>query len=388
MAQQPRHVPGRMATAAVFAGAVCGWAAMRAMRGETALGRPGKPPAGAELGGASQKGCCCKDEDFKLEEEVTTRLRSMDELRAAAASLPHSEGLTARDRALIACAYSLRDLTDAPMHSGFNVIAIITCEAPDGSLFTLTGGNNETCNIGGSLCAERSALSKLRWHDCDRIVSVHIVTSSSEPITPGLLCREYLAEVAPQTLRVVLHAQDSCLITTLGELLPVAPIYAGVRRSNVEGYARRFVEVAEKPTSSAGRALLGEDGERLRQEVLAATSDDARDVLHPIRLAAGVLFSDGSIETAAQNKMLEFGSTVDPVQKLAQALELKRAAGVQPKLIVMSDQFGALHAPWARARSYLYEEGFDAAYVVAHDRDGKLQKLTVEELVPECPRIF
>mmetsp|Transcript_11628 Transcript_11628/g.40705 ORF Transcript_11628/g.40705 Transcript_11628/m.40705 type:complete len:383 (-) Transcript_11628:139-1287(-) len=372
--------------ALLFATGVAAWGATRWL-----VPRSGGARGGAGGGAGAPKrcdacGCSCGGAtDFDLDRDARAYVPAGVDIEAAAASLPHASELTERDRALVARAYALRDAHEAPIHSAFNVIAIITCEAPDGSLFTVTGANNETCNIGGSLCAERSALAKLRFHDYDRLVSVHIVTSSPNPVTPGMLCREYLSELAPQSLRVVVHAADACMVTTLGALLPLPPLYAGVRRRDVVGYARRFAQVGEK-AEEEGAALLGDGGLSLFRAVVETTTRDARDLLYPLRLAAGVLFDDGSTSTAAQNKMVEYGSTVDPVTKLAQAIEAKAAAGVRPTLVLMADQFGVLHAPWARARSYLYEEDFDDCEVVAHDRDGRLHRVTVATLVPEIPK--
>jgi hypothetical protein len=143
-----------------------------------------------------------------------------------------------------------------------------------------------------------------------------------------------------------------------------------------------------------------------------------RGRLFPLRLGAAVLFSDGSVKAASQRKALEYGCTLDAVcadassvprvapqaqrcfgcrtARLAQArtcalaytsttlqplaptlththrrthasiamrgykvtklsafIEERRPAAA-PLLIVQSDQFGILHPPCARARSYLW----------------------------------
>lgn len=305
-------------------------------------------------------------------------------------SLAHASELTRRDKELISRCYALRDTYPPPIQSNFNVIAVISGVAPDGSVFTITGCNNETCNIGGSLCAERSAMSKLRLRPWKALTSVHIVTDSPDPVTPGMLCREYLAEFAADTLRVVVHASKSCLVTTLGDLLPMRPLYTGVVRDDVVAHALDFSSRAESlSTLPAVRVaeLQGVDGTALLNQVLEATRGDAKDYLFPIRLAAGFLFSDGTTECAWQDKALEYGSTMDPVSKLMLEVERHRARGAEPVLLLMADQFGVLHAPFARARSLLFENDFDELVVVAHDVHGKLQRHTLAELVPACPKL-
>lgn len=41
--------------------------------------------------------------------------------------------------------------------------------------------------------------------------------------------------------------------------------------------------------------------------LLAAYRKDHKDVLHPLRLAAGVLFENGEVKITAQSKALEYG---------------------------------------------------------------------------------
>jgi hypothetical protein len=104
-----------------------------------------------------------------------------------------------------------------------------------------------------------------------------------------------------------------------------------------------------------------------------------------LRYAAGVLFSDGSSSVQAMTKLLEYGWSLDPCIKLVPLLEEKRAAGVEPILLIQADQFGNLHSLTAPARSHLGEYGYAPA-LLFHARDGSLvSTVSVKDLAPDVP---
>tara|TARA_R110002050_G_scaffold64780_2_gene140832 strand:- start:505 stop:990 length:486 start_codon:yes stop_codon:yes gene_type:complete len=76
-----------------------------------------------------------------------------------------------------------------------------------------------------------------------------------------------------------------------------------------------------------------------------------------------VQFTSGTIVTTHQNKALEYGSTLDPVVKLMYVMEDFIGRGDYPERIVMVDQFGILHAPFAQARALLAEGGDVAGHL-------------------------
>ena len=58
----------------------------------------------------------------------------------------------------------------------------------------VVGTNDEPCHVSGSICAERAALVQLRFVPALQCVSkVVIVTDSADAVTPGMLCREFMA---------------------------------------------------------------------------------------------------------------------------------------------------------------------------------------------------
>jgi hypothetical protein len=67
------------------------------------------------------------------------------------------------------------------------------------------GTNSEVSLFTQSICAERSALMALRARDdFARITAVYVVSDAPVPLSPGLLCREFLAEfISPYTPIVI-----------------------------------------------------------------------------------------------------------------------------------------------------------------------------------------
>eukprot|EP01043_Picozoa_sp_COSAG02_P050803 COSAG02_NODE_5268_length_4484_cov_1.709920_5_plen_181_part_00 len=125
--------------------------------------------------------------------------------------------------------------------------------------------------------------------------------------------------------------------------------------------------------------------------------------IHPIRIAAGAIFSDGRIVATLQRKALEYGCTSDAVVQLmpfllgAQATltgtdcdsdkEKKRE---RPLLLMQVDQCGLLHAPAAPARAVLVEHGSGSLCVAVHTENAKSGETavvctTAADLAPALP---
>ena len=103
-----------------------------------------------------------------------------------------------------------------PRQSSFRVVAILFYELSDDgnndghdkARHSVVGTNDEPCAISGSLCAERAALLQLRFvPNLRQITKVVIVTDSPQPISPGMLCREFMSShpaIDPVSLEIVL----------------------------------------------------------------------------------------------------------------------------------------------------------------------------------------
>eukprot|EP00927_Polykrikos_kofoidii_P037919 TRINITY_DN32123_c0_g1_i1.p1 TRINITY_DN32123_c0_g1~~TRINITY_DN32123_c0_g1_i1.p1 ORF type:complete len:466 (+),score=62.90 TRINITY_DN32123_c0_g1_i1:84-1481(+) len=103
---------------------------------------------------------------------------------------------------------------------------------------------------------------------------------------------------------------------------------------------------------------------------------------HPVRFAAGVLFCSGAVKTCSASPASDPTCTIDAVERLAVWLEEYRDSGDEPTLLVCSDQFGVLHAPFAAGREYLCRSGFGDLALLVHMREtGELQELLCKDLL-------
>lgn len=292
----------------------------------------------------------------------------------------------------------------------------------------IVGANDEAGYIGGAICAERAALVQLRFLPNFRLTKVVISTDSVDPITPGLLCREFLVgkPSVPWTVPVITtgcrcqncgkndealfsdknssngdegftaiccEGQDKHSIptvsTTMRHLYPYPSPYTRLTASQQvalgESYSARASEDFE--------SLEEPDSKRLLELAIMEARSNISD-LHPIQFGAAVIFDDGVIVTSRQSNGLEYGCTLDAVSQLASHFQ----EGATPLLLVQADQFGIAHAPFAPARAFLTEQGFEHCQIVIHDvpvsNDDQdifdidqwtLKEVYASDLVPNAP---
>jgi hypothetical protein len=99
---------------------------------------------------------------------------------------------------LLAHQYRL-SLKTPPRQSFFRVVALVFfSRMVDGVVqserYHVVGTNDEPHSVGGSICAERAALMQLRFiPDLKEITKIVIVTDEVDAISPGMLCREFMA---------------------------------------------------------------------------------------------------------------------------------------------------------------------------------------------------
>ena len=95
---------------------------------------------------------------------------------------------------LLAHRYRL-SLKTAPNQSMFRVVAVVFfSRSQREERFHVVGSNDETNSISGAICAERAALMQLRFVlDLEKVTKVIIVTDDVDHISPGMLCREFMA---------------------------------------------------------------------------------------------------------------------------------------------------------------------------------------------------
>ena len=99
---------------------------------------------------------------------------------------------------LLAHKYRL-SLKTPPNQSFFRVVCVVFFSRRiNGNLreerFHVVGTNDEPSAISGSICAERAALMQIRFiPDIETVTKLVIVTDEVDAISPGLLCREFMA---------------------------------------------------------------------------------------------------------------------------------------------------------------------------------------------------
>jgi cytidine deaminase len=255
----------------------------------------------------------------------------------------------------------------------------------------VVGHNGEAFNLKNSACAERAAflqlggLAEASTDNGLEVLAVYITTDAPHAITPGALCREYMSSSAWTCIdatRIVMEGTagkaKSRIERTLGELNPFASVYTRLDRAGqaAEG-ARRGVQLQHEQATRPGR-----EGAAWRAAV-AASARDARSELHPVSYGACAVYADGGTAVAWQKKALEYGCTLDAVCQLCQALEER--ADAKPAVLCLADQFGVCHAPFAPARAFLVEHGYDEVAVLYHDEANVLRSVKAAELFPGLP---
>lgn len=212
----------------------------------------------------------------------------------------------------------------------------------------------------------------------------------------------------------------------LSDLWPFPFLYRLKTRSELPSHFRSW---AQEKKISESTAHLKDSNDivafaTLQQHATACLEMERFEEIHPLNLAAAVLFSDGTVESAWQLKALEFGCSLDPVSQLLAHIERRRAVVrsvycsacysikpplpspplaayedttpppvaaaaaadiVTPTAILMMDQVGVCHAPFAQGRSLLAEHGYGSTRVFVHDSDGVLHVVRAADLLPPPP---
>lgn len=106
-------------------------------------------------------------------------------------------------------------------YSSFYVGAALLCA--DGEIFT--GANVENSSYGGTICAERVAMTYAVTHGHREFEAIAIVgapkhSAPTQTCLPCGLCRQVMSEFCGPDFKVVLADGDDAKIYTLDELLP------------------------------------------------------------------------------------------------------------------------------------------------------------------------
>ena len=287
-----------------------------------------------------------------------------------------------------------------PRQSNFRVYAILTWEdTTHNTKGWISGTNSEQSFIGGSLCAERAAAVQLRELPSTVQVTAVYLTSDllGTPITPGVLCREYLLSCISPDTPIWMTTADLSTTTssTLRQLYPYPNMYERITRNNLKACgqaccAKTAAVLDQDHWRHDSDTNAAATWSRLIAAAGKASQGDAAmgGSLHPIMYGAAVEFNDGSIRVSCQKAGLEYGTTVDAVTSLLRDIDTKNNEGARPIRLVQVDQYENLIAPFAPARAQLYERGHeDLKVAVVDPTTGRKRSVTVASLVPDCPKM-
>jgi cytidine deaminase len=279
-------------------------------------------------------------------------------------------------------------IKEPPEQSFFRVYALLVVRSQNKE-HVVEGTNAEQGYIGGAICGERAAMCRLRLYPEPTILKVVVVTDSTQPISCGALCREYLNSHAQPDTPVIIgnHDGSTIVVSSLGHLQPFPYLYRFLKREDVLHFATDF---ATKCASI--EALNSKEFSSLHKLALSHIGADAFDTIHPIKYAAAVQFMDGTTDVAWLLPGLEYGCSIDPVSQLVHSFEKRRFGAknksdqdkidAQPDLLVCVDQFGVCHAPFAMARSLLTEHGYGALRFAYHTYTGDVLVQVAQSLLP------
>lgn len=244
-----------------------------------------------------------------------------------------------------------------PLHSNFRVFCTVLYRM-DGKIEKESGSNWETCYMGGTICAERVALTALRVKVVDlskiEIIGLIIASDAEEFITPGPMCREFLSEyptVTAHTPIILVNAEQCTSVTTLSDLWPHPCHYkCGVNTVETDQELEKIPEDRE------------EFYDLYQQVHLAAIK--AESPWYPISYAAGARLKNGEVKITTSTQALEYGCSLDAMLKLYAFLEDYRSRNIEATFLLFCDQHGRLHAPFAPARALLSENGYHIPMVL------------------------
>lgn len=335
------------------------------------------------------------------------------------AEIPES---TEDERHYLQMAFDAKYARRPPGHSGFRVTAVVVYVDKVGQRRHVIGHNAEVAQpaLTSAICAERDAMTTAlgSHHSLVSLEKIYIISDAPVPITPGNLCREFLSEYGEPTTPLLLvaaadpsHRSNSAIVSrriTLGELYPHPPILRRVPRAEAIQRSSDLVAAANgapfgpdsdhlqdtwpldkklcaKLYEKVHALALGDAGTRgdigLAASDVAGLTDD--DEIHPIRIAAGAMYSNGQVVATTQKKALEYGCTSDAVVQLMPFLlgeqvgltgthcSDNESTGRRPVLLMQVDQCGLLHAPAAAARAVLVEHGSGDLCVAVHAKDAE-----------------
>ena len=258
----------------------------------------------------------------------------------------------------------------------------------------VTGTNTESVWLGGSICAERSALTQLRQIPYRRVLAVYLVSQLSTPLAPGLMCREMLLQFLSLSTRIVMGARQSgsegllVKAMTMRHLYPHPPLHLHVSSPRLIDFSQQLASKRPEPALSSLPPAIEQRIVRLladaRLDPLSSTTASSH---YPLRFSASVfVLSDADSCTSSvsceSSYLDEWSHSQDALTACLSQLPSLEVDSPSSLLLVQYDQHGVLHAPFAAARAHLTQRGYGSAWCVFHEWRGEAGETSELEL--EC----
>eukprot|EP01079_Euglenida_sp_SAG-EU17-18_P005364 gene5364-956_t len=246
----------------------------------------------------------------------------------------------------------------------------------------------------GRLACEKPRLSGFRvaavivYIDTEAITALYLVSDSAQAITPGALCREWMSsypkdELDPDTFLITTAGTsatkilwDTALQGTLGLLYPVRSLYAGLCIDDVVALFGQPGSGPGPEASAACRPCAPPPGLYLMAYESAMLATGQRRY-HPVSYACAIAFTDGDTSVSVQHTALEYGCTLDCLGMLAATVTKKALAGAQVDAVLVVDNYGVAHAPFAIGRAFLSECnacGWASVHYMETQQEGQLSE--------------
>lgn len=117
--------------------------------------------------------------------------------------------------ALLKAATEVRERAYVP-YSDFKVGAALLTESGQ----VITGCNFENASLGATICAERGAVAHALARGERKFVALAVIADFPEPVMPCGICRQVLAEFAPDMPVIMANVKGDRRTMTVRELLP------------------------------------------------------------------------------------------------------------------------------------------------------------------------
>ncbi|KAK6103011.1 cytidine deaminase, identical [Brugia malayi] len=103
-------------------------------------------------------------------------------------------------------------------YSKFTVGAALLTK--DGKI--ITGGNVENASYGGTICAERSAVTRAVAEGYREFQAVAVCATPAEPTAPCGLCRQFLIEFGDMKVIMISSTSNKRIEMQLSQLIPLS----------------------------------------------------------------------------------------------------------------------------------------------------------------------